>query len=685
MPPRPWWSALAGLPFLLSALMPAPVSASAPPPVQVVLDGRTLTLDPAPTILDGRTLVPLRGVFEAMGASLAWNGETRTVEARRGDRYVRLRIDRRLACLDDSCHSASVLDVPAQLIGSRTFVPIRFISQALGASVSWDGARRAVMIDSSTPPAVEPAPVRITSVARGQIISDPVTLTSEAPQSAQIQYYLVNPNTGVAHMAAAGADPSGAYTLTPDPADVGIRLLLAAVRDGQGSWRYSTPFPILMMPFPTVQVTGAAAGATITGPVTFGSEVNFVATQVTFRLTDPVTGSVEELGTAGPGEPLTWYPAVAHNGEKHLQLVAADRTGKEYSSSAIRLKVESGYRQFLSGASPGATISRAITLRAPANYKPESVQFLLDDKHLAWGESFSWEFGPEANGPHTLKVRLLGPDGTWRSPDPVSFTVNTRAQVWLSGVGPGEVVTGPVTLKSVANVPVTSVEYHLVDSQGQNVELLGRVPAGGSVKWTPDSRHAGERRIRAIGLDRSGLPVVGDPVSFRVYLGKVYGPQPVVAKSEFLEMASLLSIKHYRETGMSAALKTAQAILETGWGQSGLVDKYSGKVAYNLFGIKGEGPAGRVLSNTWEEYNGVAYRVDAYFRAYHSIEESWKDHADLLLGKPWYAPYRAVMSSPVQGAWALRKSGYATDSGYPVKLINLMKQYDLFKLDEFEL
>lgn len=685
MPPRPWWRALAGLPILFAALVPAPVSASTLPPVQVVLDGRTLRLDPPPTILEGRTLVPLRGVFEAMGATLSWNGETRKVEAVRGDRFVRLRIDRRLACLDTSCHSGSVLDVPAQLIGSRTFVPIRFISQALGASVSWDAARRAVVIDSSIPPAVEASPVRITSVARGQVISEPVTLQSESPQATQIQYLLVNPKTGVARVAAAGSDPAGEYTLTPDPTEEGIRLLLAAVRDGEGGWRYSNPFPVLLMPLPSVRVTGVQDGSTITGPVTFGSTVNFVATQVTFRLSDPATGTTEELGTAGPGEPLTWYPAVAHNGEKQLQLAATDRKGNVYTSTPIRLKVESGYRQFLSGVSPGATISRAVTLRAPANYKPESVQYLLDDKHLAWGESFRWEFGPEANGPHTLKVRLLGPDGTWRSPDPISFTVNTRAQVWISGVGPGQVVTGPVTLKSTANVSITSVEYHLVDSLGQSVELLGRVPPGGSVKWTPAARHAGERRIRAIGFDRSGLPVLGDPVAFRVYLGTIYGPKPVVAKSEFLEMASRLSIKHYRETGMSAALKTAQAILETGWGQYGLVDKYSGKVAYNLFGIKGEGPAGRVLSNTWEEYNGVAYRVDDYFRAYNSIEESWKDHADLLLNRPWYAPYRAVMASPVQGAWALRKSGYATDSQYPVKLINLMKQYDLFKLDEFEL
>ncbi len=82
---------------------------------------------------------------------------------------------------------------------------------------------------------------------------------------------------------------------------------------------------------------------------------------------------------------------------------------------------------------------------------------------------------------------------------------------------------------------------------------------------------------------------------------------------------------------MSAALQTAQSILETGWGQSVPVDKYSGKLSYNLFGIKGEGPKGSVIYNTWEVYNGKTYYVDAKFRAYNSVEESWADHKNFFI------------------------------------------------------
>ena len=51
-----------------------------------------------------------------------------------------------------------------------------------------------------------------------------------------------------------------------------------------------------------------------------------------------------------------------------------------------------------------------------------------------------------------------------------------------------------------------------------------------------------------------------------------------------------------KRSGMSAALQTAQAMLESGWGQSIPVDKYNGELSYNLFGIKGTGTAGTVIS-----------------------------------------------------------------------------------------
>ena len=127
-----------------------------------------------------------------------------------------------------------------------------------------------------------------------------------------------------------------------------------------------------------------------------------------------------------------------------------------------------------------------------------------------------------------------------------------------------------------------------------------------------------------------GKKVLSEEVPVRVYLGKTYSAVPIVEKDNFIGLASKLAKASWEKTGMSAAIQTAQAILETGWGQSVPVDKYNGKVSYNLFGYKGSASAGSVISNTWEVYNGVSFRVDAEFRAYNNLNESWADYNNLL-------------------------------------------------------
>ncbi|NLP47298.1 MAG: hypothetical protein GX347_09690, partial [Epulopiscium sp.] len=171
-------------------------------------------------------------------------------------------------------------------------------------------------------------------------------------------------------------------------------------------------------------------------------------------------------------------------------------------------------------------------------------------------------------------------------------------------------------------------------------------------------------------------------IPIRVYLGEIYTSKPIIEKDKFMGLAVGLAKNSWKKTGMSAALQTAQAILETGWGQSVPVDKYSGQLSLNLFGIKGEGTAGSVISNTSEEYQGQLYRVDDKFRAYSNVEESWSDHKDFLLKKERYQPFRDVMYDYIQGAWALKRSGYATDSQYPLKLMRIIKQYNLQELDK---
>ncbi|MGE5672859.1 MAG: stalk domain-containing protein [Mycobacterium leprae] len=670
---------LASLPLLVSSLLP--VGATAAAPVRVILDGRVLQLDPAPTIVDGRTLVPLRGVFEAMGATPIWNGEDRSVEVVRSWQYLRLRIDRRLACLSRDCTNAAVLDVPAQIVSDRTYVPIRFVAQAMGANVAWDDSQRAVVINTSKSAENTASPLTIPSVKPGQVISGPINLQTTGVPGTSVQFLLLDPATGSGPIVAAGSDVGGSYTYTPEPTVSGARLLVAAVRDAAGKVTYSDPVSVRLAPDPTVQVTGLQPNGEVDGPISFGSAANFVAARVAFKLIAP-DNSTEDLGTAGPGDQITWYPQVGQNGPKSIQAVAYDRAGKAYPSVPVPVQVNSGYRTVFSGVSAGDVLAGPVTFRVAGNYPIESVKYILDGVVFGWGFNKAWNITPDNNGPHTLSVEIGGKDGVVRTVGPVNFTVNAKPQVWLHGVGPDQVVTGPLDLSVTSNVPLSTIEYWVKQGNGQMLPVGGSKPDG-SFHWTPNA--AGNYTVEGVIVTAAGQSLYTDPVSFRVYLGTVYGPKPLTSKDEFKGLATQLAIANYRETGIAASLQVAQALLETGWGQSVPVDKYTGQFSYNLFGMKGTGPAGSIISNTWEEYNGLTYRVDANFRAYHNVAENWRDHSDLLLTRAWYAPFRAVMSNPVLGAWGLKRSGYATDSQYPTKLINIMNQYDLFKLDNIEL
>lgn len=94
-------------------------------------------------IVEGRFLVPMRGIFEGLGAEVGWDGETRTVTGTRGVTSVQLTIDSTEATVNGE---RVELDVPATIINGSTFVPTRFVSESLGASVSWDGENRVATI-----------------------------------------------------------------------------------------------------------------------------------------------------------------------------------------------------------------------------------------------------------------------------------------------------------------------------------------------------------------------------------------------------------------------------------------------------------------------------------------------------------------------------------------------------------
>lgn len=685
---RRWRGGLvAALGLVLFAAGALPAAAAGP--VSVWLEGRQLALDPAPLIIDDRTLIPLRGVFEALGATVNWDDATRSVTATRPGRYVRLRIGLRMACLSAACDQADLMDVPGRIIDGRTFVPLRFVATAMGAGVDWDPARRAVLLTAAGgPPAART--VTLASVQPNQVLTGPVTLQSQAAvPAAQVRYFLLDPATGQGPLIAMSPDPAAPQGWRPDPAYAGSRLLAAAAYAADGRLVGSHLVPVTLQPDPKVTMSGPAPGQTVTGPLAMSVDLGFVATHVKYTRTDPVSGAAATLAEADPYAPFTWYPGVADNGTWQISATAYDRTGRAYPAQPVTVNVQIAPTTSLAGVKDGQTLNGPVSLRAAANYPVQRVQFLLSDGTVLQdgaATSFRWFPGPEKNGTHTISTVVWGQDGAVRVANPVQVIVSAAPALRMTGVGPKQVLTGKVTLKGEANVPFASVEFRLLNP---DTRAIHKVVAGGSnanaaYDWTPDQSLEGNWLLQGAARTAAGQQVLTDAIPVRVFTGTVYGPKPVVPQNQFIGLASGLALPAQQKTGMSAALQVAQAILETGWGQYMPVDKYTGQVSYNLFGIKGQGPAGSIISHTWEEYGGVAYRVDDYFRAYRSVEQSWQDHKDFLINRERYAQFRAVMTDPVLGAWALRRAGYATDSRYPFKLIDIMNRNNLFALDEME-
>ncbi|ACV64965.1 copper amine oxidase domain protein [Desulfofarcimen acetoxidans DSM 771] len=113
---------------------------------KVILDGSQLSFDVSPTIDNGRTLVPLRAIFEALGADIEWNGETKTVTANKENTKIILQIGKQTAYKNGT---PVTLDVPAKIINDRTMVPLRFVSEALGADVKWDENTQTIIVSSN--------------------------------------------------------------------------------------------------------------------------------------------------------------------------------------------------------------------------------------------------------------------------------------------------------------------------------------------------------------------------------------------------------------------------------------------------------------------------------------------------------------------------------------------------------
>jgi hypothetical protein len=190
---------------LLSATVAIPAFAAGP--VSVTVNGNAANLNPPPTERAGRVFVPLRGVFEQLGASVVY--QSGTINASGRGHNISLRIGSQQATVDGQ---QQTVDVAPFIIGASTYVPLRFVSQALGATVNYDGANRVVAITTSGGNTAQAPPNQtITPAPPAQPGAGSISLTGEQPGRG-------------ARVAARRPTISASFSGTVDPATVRIAI-----------------------------------------------------------------------------------------------------------------------------------------------------------------------------------------------------------------------------------------------------------------------------------------------------------------------------------------------------------------------------------------------------------------------------------------------------------------------------
>ncbi len=144
-----------------------------------------------------------------------------------------------------------------------------------------------------------------------------------------------------------------------------------------------------------------------------------------------------------------------------------------------------------------------------------------------------------------------------------------------------------------------------------------------------------------------------------------------INSQEFISTYKQIAIEEMNLHGIPASIKMAQAILESGFGNSDLA-----RNASNFFGIK---------CNGWK---GLTYLKDddkpnECFRAYGNPEESFRDHSQFLRTRPWYSPLFQLALTDYKG-WAtgLQRAGYATNPNYSALLVRIIEGHNLHELDK---
>lgn len=223
-------------------------------PVGVTVNGDPVDFaSTQPMRSNGRVMVPLRGVFEKMGATVKWDQGTNSIDATRSSTHVHLKIGNRIATVNGK---RTMLEAPPEVVRGSTMVPLRFVSEALGGKVTWHEDQQVAEIITSgqtvqTRGGDSQGRTFLTSLTTNSVI--PVTLTSDlsSDQSRDNDKFTAQVRTS-------GAD---AYGGIPAGSTVEGHVVMAKAKDGNHPGLLQLAFDRIVFPDGSTQpIDGTVVG-----------------------------------------------------------------------------------------------------------------------------------------------------------------------------------------------------------------------------------------------------------------------------------------------------------------------------------------------------------------------------------------------------------------------------------------
>jgi hypothetical protein len=438
--------------------------------VTVVVDGRPLYLKPGPIERAGRVFVPLRGIFERLGASVVY--QNRQINSTKGSTSVSLRIGSTQATVNGQ---PQILDVAPFIVGSTTYVPLRFIAQSLGAVVNYNGATRVVAITvprsqlppPPPPPAPNPPSVSVVTLRARQPAPDALTANRFTPIAAQFSHEVdvnsvrvrldgndITPRSDVS--------PVGFSYRPPAPLDFGTHTVRVAGLDRAGSrfaqsWSFTTT-RAAPAPESPVQLRGQepSPGATVNNrfaviAADFTAQADAVSVRVRLDGNDITSRSrVSPVGLSyKPPAPLEF-------GTHTVRVTGRGRGGSAFDRSwsfTVAPSPENPVQLRNQRPSPGTTVENRFAEIAASfapDAEPASERIRLDGYDITsrsgvTGGGFSYRPpAPLDFGTHTVNVTGRGRAGlsfdrSWSftvrrtAPAPISLTIRLPEENELVG------------------------------------------------------------------------------------------------------------------------------------------------------------------------------------------------------------------------------------------------------------